>query len=219
MEKTDKIALVPLAAGWDDVGTWSFMENLPATDKKGNHTKGDVWLHNVSNSMIHAGSRLVAAVGVKDHIVVETRDAVLVTTSDHAQDVKKIVEALKSAKRTEAQDHPKVYRPWGWYDSVAFGPNFQVKRIGVKPGQKLSLQMHHKRAEHWIVVKGTARVTCDDKVFDLKENQSTFIPLGSKHRLENTTTEPVEIIEVQSGSYLGEDDIVRFEDVYGRAGK
>ncbi len=143
----------------------------------------------------------------------------LVTTRDRAQDVKKIVESLKSAKRPEANDHPKVYRPWGWYDSIASGERFQVKRIGVKPGQKLSLQMHHQRAEHWIVVKGTARVTCGDRVFDLAENQSTFIPLGSKHRLENATNDPLEIIEVQSGSYLGEDDIVRFDDIYGRAGK
>jgi mannose-1-phosphate guanylyltransferase/mannose-6-phosphate isomerase len=218
MEKTADIALVPLDAGWDDVGTWSFLGNLPPTDKRGkNFTRGDVWLHDVRNSLIHAEGRLVAAVGISDHIVVETRDAVLVTTRAHAQDVKKIVESLKAAKRPEAQDHPKVYRPWGWYDSVAFGERFQVKRIGVKPGQKLSLQMHHKRAEHWIVVKGTARVTCDDKVFDLHENQSTFIPLGSRHRLENATTEPLELIEVQSGSYLGEDDIVRFDDIYGRA--
>ncbi|MGQ0587008.1 MAG: mannose-1-phosphate guanylyltransferase/mannose-6-phosphate isomerase [Gammaproteobacteria bacterium] len=220
MERTRDIALVPLDAGWDDVGTWSFLGNLPPTDKRGrNFTRGDVWLQDVKNSLIHAEGRLVAAVGISDHIVVETRDAVLVTTRDRAQDVKKIVESLKAAKRPEAQDHPKVYRPWGWYDSVASGERFQVKRIGVKPGQKLSLQMHHKRAEHWIVVKGTARVTCDDKVFDLHENQSTFIPLGARHRLENATPDPLEIIEVQSGSYLGEDDIVRFEDVYGRAGK
>jgi mannose-1-phosphate guanylyltransferase/mannose-6-phosphate isomerase len=220
MEKTPDIALVPLDAGWDDVGTWSFLGNLPPTDKRGgNFTRGDVWLHDVKNSLIHAEGRLVAAVGIQDHIVVETRDAVLVTTRERAQDVKKIVESLKAAKRPEANDHPKVYRPWGWYDSIAFGERFQVKRIGVKPGQKLSLQMHHKRAEHWIVVKGTAKVTIDDRVFDLCENQSTFIPLGAKHRLENATSDPLEIIEVQSGSYLGEDDIVRFEDVYGRAGK
>lgn len=218
MEKSRQIALVPLDAGWDDIGSWSYMENLPPTDRHGNHVQGDVWLHAVENSMIHASSRLVAAVGIRDHIVVETRDAVLVTTADHAQDVKKIVEALRAAKRPEAENHPKVYRPWGWYDSVAHGEGFQVKRIGVKPGQKLSLQMHHKRAEHWIVVKGTARVTCDDRVFDLQENQSTFIPLGSRHRLENATRQPLEIIEVQSGSYLGEDDIVRFEDIYGRSG-
>jgi mannose-1-phosphate guanylyltransferase/mannose-6-phosphate isomerase len=219
MEKTAKIALVPLNAGWDDVGTWSYLGNLPPTDKRGNFTRGDVLLQDVKNSLVHAENRLVAAVGVEDQIVVDTRDAVLVTTRGRAQDVKKIVESLKAARRAEAQDHTKVYRPWGWYDSVAHGERFQVKRIGVKPGQKLSLQMHHKRAEHWVVVKGRARVTIDDKVFDLDENQSAFIPLGAKHRLENTTPDPLEIIEVQSGSYLGEDDIVRFEDVYGRAPK
>jgi len=219
MEKSDKVALVPLDAGWDDVGTWSYLGNLEPSDKSGNFTHGDVWLHDVKDSMIRAEGRLVAAVGIRNHIVVETRDAVLVTTREHAQDVKKIVEALKSAQRPEAQDHPKVYRPWGWYDSVAAGERFQVKRIAVKPGQKLSLQMHHKRAEHWIVVKGTARVTRDNDVFDLHENQSTYIPLGAKHRLENATAEPLEIVEVQSGSYLGEDDIVRFDDIYGRAAK
>jgi mannose-1-phosphate guanylyltransferase/mannose-6-phosphate isomerase len=219
MEKTDAIALVSLDAGWDDVGTWSFLGNLPPTDKRGkNFTRGDVWLQDVKNSLIHAEGRLVAAVGVENQIVVETRDAVLVTTRDRAQDVKKIVESLKAKKRPEAENHTKVYRPWGWYDSIASGERFQVKRIGVTPGQKLSLQMHHKRAEHWVVVQGTARVTIDDKVFDLSENQSCFIPLGAKHRLENVTQQPVELIEVQSGSYLGEDDIVRFEDVYGRAG-
>jgi mannose-1-phosphate guanylyltransferase/mannose-6-phosphate isomerase len=219
MEKTDDIALVPLDAGWDDVGTWSYLGNLPPTDKRGkNFTRGDVLLQDVKNSLIHAEGRLVAAVGVENQIVVETRDAVLVTTREHAQDVKKIVESLKARKRPETENHPKVYRPWGWYDSIANAPGFQVKRIGVNPGQKLSLQLHHKRAEHWIIVKGTARVTIDDKTFDLGENQSCFIPLGSKHRLENTTKDPIELVEVQCGSYLGEDDIVRFDDIYGRAG-
>jgi mannose-1-phosphate guanylyltransferase/mannose-6-phosphate isomerase len=219
MERTKDIALVPLDAGWDDVGTWSFLGNLPPTDKRGrNFTRGDVLLQDVKDSLIHAESRLVAAVGVENQIVVETRDAVLVTTRDRAQDVRKIVELLKASRRPEAEDHPKVHRPWGWYDSIASAPGFQVKRIGVNPGQKLSLQLHHQRAEHWIVVRGTARVTIDDKVFDLAENQSCFIPLGSKHRLENTTREPLELVEVQCGSYLGEDDIVRFDDIYGRAG-
>jgi mannose-1-phosphate guanylyltransferase/mannose-6-phosphate isomerase len=218
MEKTPQIALVSLDAGWDDVGTWSYLGNLPPTDKRGkNFTRGDVWLQDVKNSLIHAEGRLVAAVGIDNQIVVETRDAVLVTTREHAQDVKKIVESLKASKRPEAENHPKVYRPWGWYDSIANAPGFQVKRIGVNPGQKLSLQMHHKRAEHWIVVRGTAKVTIDERVFDLKQNESCFIPLGSKHRLENTTDDPLELVEVQCGSYLGEDDIVRFEDVYGRA--
>jgi mannose-1-phosphate guanylyltransferase/mannose-6-phosphate isomerase len=220
MEKTPDIALVPLDAGWDDVGTWSFLGNLPPTDRRGrNFTRGDVWLQDVKDSLIHAEGRMVAAVGISNQIVVETRDAVLVTTRDRAQDVKKIVESLRAARRPETENHPKVYRPWGWYDSIASAPGFQVKRIGVNPGQKLSLQMHHKRAEHWIVVKGTARVTIDDRVFDLAENQSCFIPLGSKHRLENATPGPLELVEVQCGSYLGEDDIVRFEDVYGRASK
>lgn len=218
MEKSDRVALVPLDAGWDDIGSWSFLENLPASDRHGNRVKGDVWLEGVRNSMIHANSRLVAAVGVENHIIVETSDAVLVTTSAHAQDVKKIVAALKLAKRPEAETHPRVYRPWGWYEAVAHGDRFQVKRLAVKPGQKLSLQMHRQRVEHWVVVRGTARVTCADRVFELMENQSTFIPLGAKHRLENATTEPLEIIEVQSGAYLGEDDIVRFADIYGRTG-
>lgn len=218
MEKSRKIALVPLDAGWDDIGSWSFLTNQKPTDRHGNHVRGDVLLHDVRNTMIEASNRLVAAVGVENHIIVETRDAVLVTTPDRAQDVKKIVQALKKSKREEANNHPKVYRPWGWYDSIENGPGFQVKRIGVNPGQKLSLQMHHKRAEHWIVIKGTARITIDDKVFELTENQSTFIPLRAKHRLENTTKEMVEIIEVQCGSYLGEDDIVRFDDIYGREG-
>jgi mannose-1-phosphate guanylyltransferase/mannose-6-phosphate isomerase len=218
MEKTADIALVPLDAGWDDVGTWSYLGNLKPTDKRSNNfTRGDVWLHDTKNTMVHAEGRMVAAVGVQDHIIVETRDAVLVTTRDRAQDVKKIVESLKAAKRPEANDHPKVYRPWGWYDSLESGDGFQVKRIGVKPGQKLSLQLHHRRAEHWIVVKGTAKVTIDEKVFDMGVNESCFIPLGSKHRLENATSGPVELIEVQCGAYTGEDDIVRFEDVYGRA--
>jgi mannose-1-phosphate guanylyltransferase/mannose-6-phosphate isomerase len=218
MEKAEDIALVPLDCGWDDVGTWGFLGNLKPTDKRGrNFTRGDVWLQDVKDSLIHAEGRMVAAVGIENQIVVETRDAVLVTTRAHAQDVKKIVESLKAARRPEANDHPKVYRPWGWYDSIASAPGFQVKRIGVKPGQKLSLQMHHQRAEHWIVVKGTAKVTIDDRVFDLTENQSCFIPLGSKHRLENTTPDALELVEVQCGAYLGEDDIVRFDDIYGRA--
>lgn len=217
MEKSRNIALVPLDAGWDDVGTWTFLGNLPKVDKRGNVVRGDVWLQDVEDSLIHAEGRLVAAVGLRNHIVVETRDAVLVTTRERAQDVKKIVESLKAQKRPEANDHPKVYRPWGWYDSIANAPGFQVKRIGVKPGQKLSLQMHHQRAEHWIVVHGTAKVTIDERVFDLTENQSCFIPLGAKHRLENTTQEPLELVEVQCGAYLGEDDIVRFDDIYGRA--
>jgi mannose-1-phosphate guanylyltransferase/mannose-6-phosphate isomerase len=179
--------------------------------------RGDVWLNQSGNNLVHAESRLVALAGVHDHIVVETADAVLVTTRDRAQDVKKIVAALKAKKRSEADDHPRVLRPWGSYETVALSDRFQVKRIVVKPGQKLSLQMHHHRAEHWVVVKGTARVTCGEREFLLHEDQSTYIPLGQKHRLENPGKTPLELIEVQSGSYLGEDDIVRFEDQYGRA--
>lgn len=215
MEKTRQAALVPLDAGWDDVGSWRFLENFPK-DAAGNVTRGDVILEGASNNLIHAQSRLVTVAGVDNHIVVETQDAVLVTTRDRVQDVKKIVTALNVKKRVEAQEHAQVYRPWGSYETVAAGERFQVKRIIVKPGCKLSLQKHHHRAEHWIVVKGTAQVTCGDKVFLLHEDQSTYIPLGEKHRLENPGTIPLELIEVQSGAYLGEDDIVRFEDVYGR---
>jgi mannose-1-phosphate guanylyltransferase/mannose-6-phosphate isomerase len=216
MEKTRRAALVPLDAGWDDVGSWTFLGTLPA-DADGNVARGDVWLNQSGNNLVHAESRLVALAGVHDHIVVETADAVLVTTRDRAQDVKKIVAALKAKKRSEADDHPRVLRPWGSYETVALSDRFQVKRIVVKPGQKLSLQMHHHRAEHWVVVKGTARVTCGEREFLLHEDQSTYIPLGQKHRLENPGKTPLELIEVQSGSYLGEDDIVRFEDQYGRA--
>jgi mannose-1-phosphate guanylyltransferase/mannose-6-phosphate isomerase len=216
MEKTTKAALVPLDAGWDDVGSWSFLEKQPATDAFGNVTRGDVMIEDSQNSMVHATSRLVALVGVRDHVVVETTDAVLVTTKENAQNVKKIVQMLKSQQRVEAVSHPRVYRPWGWYETIAISARFQVKRIMVKPGEKLSLQMHHHRAEHWIVVAGTARVTCQDKVFLLTEDQSTYIPLGHTHRLDNPGKLSLELIEVQSGTYLGEDDIVRFEDIYGR---
>ena len=215
MEKTSHAALVPLDAGWDDVGSWSFLDTLPK-DASGNVCRGDVVLESACNNLVHAESRLVALAGVSDHIVIETQDAVLITTKDRAQDVKKIVARLKAEKRPEAENHPKVYRPWGSYETVAISERFQVKRIVVKPGQKLSLQMHHHRAEHWVVVKGTAKVICGDKQLLFREDQSTYIPLGEKHRLENPGNIPLEIIEVQSGSYLGEDDIVRFEDVYGR---
>jgi mannose-1-phosphate guanylyltransferase/mannose-6-phosphate isomerase len=192
------------------------MDVLPK-DERGNVARGDVWLEGARNNLVYAESRLVALAGVEDHIVVETKDAVLITTRAHAQDVKKIVAALKKSGRAEAVTHPTVYRPWGSYETVAMDERFQVKRIVVKPGQKLSLQMHHHRAEHWIVVKGTAEITVGDQVFLLSENQSTYIPLGEKHRLVNPGKVPLELIEVQSGSYLGEDDIVRFDDVYGRA--
>lgn len=216
MEKTRRAALVTLDAGWDDVGSWTYMETLPR-DARGNYARGDVVFEDSDNTLVHSQSRLVAALGIKDTIVVETKDAVLVAHRDRVQDVKKIVAGLKGKKRSEASDHTTVQRPWGSYEGIGAGRRFQVKHIVVKPGQKLSLQMHHHRAEHWIVVSGTAKITCDGKEFLMTENQSTFIPLGSTHRLENPGTIPLDLIEVQSGSYLGEDDIVRFDDVYGRS--
>jgi mannose-1-phosphate guanylyltransferase/mannose-6-phosphate isomerase len=179
---------------------------------------GDVIAHDSQGCYLHSSSRLVATVGLKDHVVVETKDAVLVVPKDRVQDVKVLVDAVKKSGRTEHLLHREVFRPWGSYDSIDFGDRFQVKRLMVKPGGVLSLQMHHHRAEHWIVVSGTARITCGDKVFLLSENESTYIPVGSKHRIENPGKVPVHIVEVQSGSYLGEDDIVRFEDNYGRQG-
>ena len=209
-------AVVPLDAGWSDVGAWSSLWEVGNQDGDGNVVKGDVKIHDATNSFVHAEHRFVAGVGIKDMVVVETADAVLVADKNRAQDVKKIVEWLKEQKRDERLVHRQVYRPWGSYEGVTAGYRFQVKRIVVKPGASLSLQMHHHRAEHWIVVKGTAKVTRGEEVFLISENQSTYIPLGEKHRLENPGTVPLEIIEVQSGSYLGEDDIVRFEDNYGR---
>ncbi|HEX7044408.1 MAG TPA: mannose-1-phosphate guanylyltransferase/mannose-6-phosphate isomerase [Burkholderiales bacterium] len=216
MEKTTRAAVVPLDAGWSDVGAWSTLWEVSPRDAAGNVTQGDVCLHGVRDTLVLAQHRLVAAVGVKDLIVIETADAVLVMHRDAAQDVKHVVEALKKQKRGEHIMHRRVYRPWGWYEGVDGGDRFQVKRLMVKPGAALSLQMHHHRAEHWVVVKGTARVTRGDEVFMLTENQSTFIPIGARHRLENPGTIPLELVEVQSGSYLGEDDIVRFEDRYNR---
>lgn len=215
MEKTKNVAMVPLDCGWDDVGSWAYLSKLKP-DSRGNVARGDVLMEDADNCLVQSDSRLVALVGIKDAVVVETQDAVLVSTRERAQDVKKIVQTLKTKKRYEAKHRPRVYRPWGWYETIALSDRYQVKRILVKPGQKLSLQMHHHRAEHWTVVVGAARVTCDEKVFPLNEDQSTYIPLGSKHRLENLGNTPLELIEVQSGSYLGEDDIVRFEDIYGR---
>ncbi|MCF6338096.1 MAG: mannose-1-phosphate guanylyltransferase/mannose-6-phosphate isomerase [Gammaproteobacteria bacterium] len=211
-------AVVPLDAGWSDLGAWSAIWETGESCGDGNVSKGDVLSHNCSNSLFYSEHRLVAGVGLNDILVVETADAVMVAHKDHAQDVKKIVEQLKVSQRSERLVHRQVYRPWGSYECIDAGERFQVKRIVVNSGAALSLQMHHHRAEHWIVVKGTARVTCGDKEFLLSENQSTYIPIGEKHRLENPGTMPLEIIEVQSGSYLGEDDIVRFEDRYGRKG-
>jgi len=209
-------AVVPLDAGWSDVGAWSALWAVGAQDDDGNVIKGDVKTYNSKNSFVHAEHRFVAGVGIEDLIVVETADAVLVANKHQAQDVKKIVEWLKEQQRDERLVHRRVFRPWGSYEGVVAGERFQVKRITVNPGASLSLQMHHHRAEHWIVVKGTAKVTRGTEVTLISENESTYIPLGTKHRLENPGTLPLEIIEVQSGSYLGEDDIVRFEDNYGR---
>jgi mannose-1-phosphate guanylyltransferase/mannose-6-phosphate isomerase len=208
--------VVPLSAGWSDVGAWDALWQVCEKDSAGNVMRGEVMLEDSSDSLVLAESRLVAGIGLKDMIVIETPDAVMVTDKHHTQDVKKIVARLKAEGKSHALNHRKVHRPWGWYDSIDSGSRFQVKRIVVNPGAKLSLQMHHHRAEHWIVVRGTAEVTNGDQVFLLTENQSTYIPLGHTHRLANPGKVPLEIIEVQSGSYLGEDDIVRFEDTYGR---
>ena len=217
MEKTDKAVVVPLDAGWSDVGAWSAVWQVLPQDAQGNAVRGDVLMHHASNSYVHADSRLVALVGVDNLVVVETSDAVLVAHKDHAQDVKKIVDQLKAQGRPEVDLHREVFRPWGSYDSVDQGERFQVKRITVKPGAKLSLQMHHHRAEHWVVVTGTASVRLGDETKLVTENESVYIPVGVTHSLENPGKVPLHLIEVQSGSYLGEDDIVRFEDLYGRA--
>ncbi len=211
------IKVVPLNAGWNDLGAWDAVWNVGQKDQNQNMVLGDVLLENTTNSYIHSSGRLVGVVGLNDMVIVETADAVLVADKHQSQSVKKIVEQLATLKREEKNLHRKVHRPWGWYDSVDEGQNFKVKRIQVSPGASLSLQMHHHRAEHWIVVKGTAEIINGDQVLTLTENQSTYIPLGQKHRLHNPGTTPLEIIEVQSGSYLGEDDIVRFEDTFGRS--
>lgn len=208
--------VVPLDAQWSDVGAWDALWAVSNKDANGNAVRGEVMLEECTNTLVHADSRLVAALGCDDMVIVETADALMVAHKNKTQDVKKIVARLKAEGRSLAQTHRKVYRPWGWYDSIDMGERFQVKRIVVNPGGRLSLQMHHHRAEHWIVVRGTARVTCGEQIILLSENESTFIPLGTQHRLENPGKMPLEIIEVQSGSYLGEDDIVRFEDTYGR---
>jgi mannose-1-phosphate guanylyltransferase/mannose-6-phosphate isomerase len=218
MEKTRSAVVLPLDAGWSDVGSWaSLFDALPA-DEEGNVLKGDVVVHDTHDCYVHSTSRLVTAVGMDDHIIVETKDAVLVAPKERVQDVKELVAQLKRSGRGESSLHREVFRPWGSYDSLDAGERFQVKRLSVKPGGVLSLQMHHHRAEHWIVVQGTARITCNEKTFLLSENESTYIPIGAQHRIENPGKVPLHIVEVQSGSYLGEDDIVRFEDNYGRKG-
>ena len=218
MEKTGDAVVVPLAAGWSDVGSWSALHEALPADAAGNVARGDVIAEDSSGCYFYAESRLVSAVGLKDHVIVETKDAVLVAPKDRVQDVKKLVARLKADGRNEHSLHREVYRPWGSYDSIDNGHRYQVKRLTIKPGAQLSLQLHHHRAEHWIVVSGTALITLGEKQFLLEENQSTYIPIGEKHRIENPGKVPLHIIEVQSGGYLGEDDIVRFEDRYGREG-
>jgi mannose-1-phosphate guanylyltransferase len=216
MEKTSDAVVVPMDAGWSDVGSWSTLWEVSDRDEQGNVVRGDAILHNVKNSYVHGEERLISVIGLDDVVVVETKDAVLVAAKDQVQDIKRVVNQLKTEHRPEFEFHREVFRPWGSYDSINNGDRYQVKRITVKPGEKLSVQMHHHRAEHWIVVAGTAQVTNGEKTFLLTENESTYIPIGIVHALENPGKVPLELIEVQSGSYLGEDDIVRFSDRYGR---
>ena len=216
IERTDRAVVVAAPFAWSDVGNWhAFWEARPK-DAQGNALSGDALVEDTSGCLVHATSRMVAVLGMRDVAIVETADAVFVAPRDRAQDVRRVVARLEAEGRSEKDFHTRVYRPWGWYEGVDAGERFQVKRIMVKPGESLSLQMHHHRAEHWIVVQGTARVSCADKTFLLAENESTYIPLGSTHRLENPGKVPLHLVEVQSGSYLGEDDIVRFEDKYRR---
>ena len=216
MEKSKNVVVIKLDVGWNDVGTWASLYESSTKDNCGNVLKGDVILEETFDSYIYAGSHIVATIGVRDLIVVDTPDATLIASMNHAHKVNKIVKGLKNSERGEHADNRKVFRPWGWYDSIESGLNFQVKRLHVNPNSKLSLQLHHKRAEHWVVSDGEASVINGELDITLTKGQSTFIPIGVKHSLENKTGKSLEIIEVQSGAYLGEDDIVRFEDVYGR---
>ena len=216
MEKSDNMMVVPLEASWSDVGTWSSLYYIDTKDANGNVIKGDAIVKDTTNTYVNADHHMVITIGVDNLIVVDTPDATLVSTQDKVSKVKDIVCMLEKNKRNESNRHRKVYRPWGWYDSIEFGSGFQVKRLHVKPWERLSLQMHNKRAEHWVVVSGTATVINGGKEFEMEKGGSTHIPVGIKHSLSNNTNEPLEIIEVQSGVYLGEDDIVRFEDIYGR---
>jgi len=216
MEHTKRGVMLPLDVGWNDLGSWSALWDISEQDKRGNVNIGDVISNNCSNTLVYAQSRLVATLGLSNLVVIETPDAILISDKSEVQNVKDIVLQIKQEARTEHETHTRVYRPWGSYETVEVGPRYQVKRITVSPGSTLSLQMHHHRAEHWIVVRGIAEVECDDKKFNLSENESTYIPLGSTHRLSNPGKMELDLIEVQVGSYLGEDDIVRFEDDYGR---
>ena len=219
MEKTDDAIVVPMDVGWSDIGSWSSLWDISKKDANGNASFGDVKLHETYNSYIRTDGKLVAAIGVDDLVIVSTKDVLVVAHKDSVQDVKIVAQQLKSESRTEWEHHREVYRPWGKYDSIDSGDGYQAKRITVKPGAKLSVQMHHHRAEHWVVVSGTAKVTNGDRTFILSVNESTYIPVGEVHALENPGKVPLEIIEIQSGSYLGEDDIVRFDDIYGRVSK
>lgn len=216
MEKTEAAVVVPLACGWSDLGSWASLQEVNGADGAGNVVRGDVLVRDVKNSYLRSESRLVTAIGVSDQIIVETADAVLVADRSRSQEVKEIVERLRREKRAEVKTHRRVFRPWGSYEGLAMDDRYQVKHIVVKPGGRLSLQMHHHRAEHWVVVRGSAKVTVGEEEQMVSENQSTYIPVGAKHRLENPGVIDLELIEIQTGSYLGEDDIVRFEDVYGR---
>ena len=218
MERTKDALVLPLDVGWSDVGSWSSLFDALPADEEGNVLQGDVMVHDTHDCYVHSTSRFVTAVGMDDHIIVETKDAVLVAPKDRVQDVKDLVAKMRKSGRSESALHREVFRPWGSYDSIDNGDRFQVKRLSVKPGGVLSLQMHHHRAEHWIVVQGTAKITRNDETYLLSENESTYIPIGATHRIENPGKVPLHLIEVQSGSYLGEDDIVRFEDNYGRQG-
>ncbi|MDP2799686.1 MAG: cupin domain-containing protein, partial [Deltaproteobacteria bacterium] len=219
MERSDCVAVVPADVGWSDVGSWAALYEVLNKDAQGNAVHGDVILKGVANSLVHSEGRLVAAVGLENMLVVETHDAVLVAPLDRSQEVRKIVPDLKAANRQEYLLHQTAHRPWGTYTVLEEHPGFKIKRITVKPGARLSLLMHHHRSEHWIAVRGTARVTRGKEVFLLRENESTYIPAGEKHRLENPGSITLELIEVQNGSYLGEDDIIRFDDQYGRLSK
>jgi mannose-1-phosphate guanylyltransferase/mannose-6-phosphate isomerase len=216
MERTAQAAVIPADFGWSDVGSWGALWDLAEKDAQGNAARGDVQLQDTRGSLVFGDRRLIATLGVEDLIIVDTDDALLVADRARSQDVREVVEDLKRANRSEHLSHRRVYRPWGYYESIDAGERFQVKRLMVKPGAALSLQLHRKRAEHWVVVSGRARVTRGEDTIHLEENQSTYIPVGTRHRLENAGTEPLLIIEVQSGSYLGEDDIERFDDRYGR---
>jgi len=216
MEKSDNVMVVPLDAQWSDIGSWSALYGIGKKDNQGNVIKGDVVTQDTTNTYINADHHMVATIGVDNLIIIDTPDATFIATQDKSQEVKNIVKSMKVSGRYEGNAHRKVYRPWGWYDSIESGEFFQVKRLHVKPGAKLSLQMHHKRAEHWVVVSGMATVTNGEQKFNLNKGESTYISIGVKHSLENTTSQSLEIIEVQSGTYLSEDDIVRFEDIYGR---